>query len=313
MSSHLASLQELTAQLAELGKDNGASADAPATDEDRVAFDREFADLLPQVPEVEAPVALIPEPAPVPAAITQPDANGEFASPLDGALWMAITWGIPQTPLRGKAPFLKEWQKRASTDPEQIQAWYRELNCNFGSVALPDGIFIFEVDSPDVKTRFGKDFTSQLIIESRPGRGHRYYKHVAGVENISQDNLHGDFSLRADGEQCVSPGSVNPESGQQYRVKVSNALVAPSLEEITFWNSEKKVEKKKVATVTDEEAPIPQGRRNATLASIAGALRAKGLVADEIETVLLRHNRERCQPSLPDSEVHTIAHSIGSK
>ena len=228
MSSHLASLQELTAQLAELGKDNGASADAPATDEDRVAFDREFADLLPQVPEVEAPVALIPEPAPVPAAITQPDANGEFASPLDGALWMAITWGIPQTPLRGKAPFLKEWQKRASTDPEQIQAWYRELNCNFGSVALPDGIFIFEVDSPDVKTRFGKDFTSQLIIESRPGRGHRYYKHVAGVENKRPaggvDDAKTAEALLRHQQQCAIHGRVGRgEWIKQCRVRVPAA------------------------------------------------------------------------------------------
>src|SRR5437588_4445019 len=56
----------------------------------------------------------------VDTGVPQPDAKGEFASPVDGALWMAMTWGIPQTPLRGKAPFLPEWQKRASADSEQI-------------------------------------------------------------------------------------------------------------------------------------------------------------------------------------------------
>src|SRR5690242_16663427 len=91
--------------------------------------------------------------------IAQPDANGEFATPLDGALWMALTWNIPQTPLHGKAPFLPEWQKRASTDPEQLQAWYREFKCNFGSVALPGGFFIFEADTapagvPSIRERF---------------------------------------------------------------------------------------------------------------------------------------------------------------
>src|SRR5437660_7639 len=125
--------------------------------------------------------------------IPQPDTKGEFASPLDGALWMAMTWNIPQTPLRGKAPFLQEWQKRASADPEQIRKWAAEYpGCNFGSVALPSGVFIFEADAPTVLDRFS-NFTSQLIIQSGKGRGHRYYKQVPGLENISQDNLHGDF------------------------------------------------------------------------------------------------------------------------
>ena len=256
--------------------------------------------LAPAAPVREAPNGHTKTP--------QPDADGGFDTPLDGALWMALTWNIPQTPLRGKAPFLQEWQKRASVDPEQLRLWFKEFNCNFGSVALPGGIFIFEVDSPDVRTRFGKDFSSQLIVESRPGRGHRYYRQVEGIENISQDNLHGDFSLRVNAEQCVSPGSVNPESSQQYRVKVCTGLVPPSSEEIAFWNSEKKP-KATVNTSVDDE-PIPQGARNSSLASLAGKLRKAGAEYEEMYSAISRVNSNRCRPPLDNSDVEVIAKSI---
>lgn len=247
-----------------------------------------------------------------------PDPNGEFPTPLDGSLFMA-SFGIPQTPLRGKAPFLPEWQKKASTDPEKLLAWYGEFKCNFGSVALPGGFFVFETDSASVRERFEKQggrFTGRLMVASRPdgSRGHRYYRWVEGIQNIGQNaTLYGDFSVRVDAEQCVSPGSVHPETGKQYRVIFPyGPPEPPTAQELAFWKSEKKAEQKN-PTAAEEFAPIPQGQRNTTLTSIAGALRAKGLNEDEIATVLSRFNQERCAPPLHEDEVRTISHSIGSK
>ena len=257
--------------------------------------------------------------------VPQPDANGEFDTPLDGALWMA-SFGIPQTPLKGKAPFLPEWQKKASTDPNQIREWFEgtDRQCNFGSVALPGGFFVFEADTapegvPSVRERFEKQggrFTSQLMVASRRdgSRGHRYYKWIEGIENIGQNaTIHGDFSLRADAEQCVSPGSVHPDTEKQYRVISSGTPEPPAAQELAFWKSEKKVEKPTAAAATDDAAAIPTGRRNSTLTSKAGELRAKGLNEEEIAPVLVRLNQERCIPPLDESEVKTIAHSIGSR
>jgi hypothetical protein len=42
------------------------------------------------------------------AEISQPDANGEFATPADGAVWMATVHRKRQLPLDGKAARLKE-------------------------------------------------------------------------------------------------------------------------------------------------------------------------------------------------------------
>ena len=83
------------------------------------------------------------------ANVPQPDANGEFACPADGAKFMA-SFGIPQIPLHGKKPFMDGWQDQGSTDFDQIDLWAKQNPaCNFGSVAkLSVGKpFAFEADS----------------------------------------------------------------------------------------------------------------------------------------------------------------------
>jgi hypothetical protein len=55
---------------------------------------------------------------------------------------------------------------------------------------------------------------------------------------------------------------------------------------------------------------IPEGRRNSDLASMAGSMRRRGLVAEEILPSLLAVNGRRCEPPLDDAEVEKIARSI---
>jgi bifunctional DNA primase/polymerase-like protein/primase-like protein len=234
------------------------------------------------------------------------------------------SFGIPQTPLRGKAPFLPEWQKKASTDPEQLQAWYAEFKCNFGSVALPGGFFIFEADAPgngapSARQRFekqGGQFTSRLMIASRPdgSRGHRYYKWAEGIENIGQNaTVYGDFSVRANAEQCVSPGSIHPETGKQYRVLCPFAApAAPNPQELAFWFSEKKIEaKKEPANLNGNEPKIPEGQRNTFIASQLGKIReATGIGYDALLAAAIDINFRRCEPPLDEKELETITKSI---
>ncbi|MDI6894843.1 MAG: primase C-terminal domain-containing protein [Bacillota bacterium] len=56
--------------------------------------------------------------------------------------------------------------------------------------------------------------------------------------------------------------------------------------------------------------PIPEGQRNATLTSLAGSMRRRGMTAEEIEAALLAVNARRCRPPLPEDEVRAIARSI---
>lgn len=229
-----------------------------------------------------------------------------------GKLPLAVTFGIPQTPLRGKAPFLPAWQKNASADPTQIRKWAVEYPaCNFGSVAIAGNHFIFEADSPAVRERFksqGHDFTSRLVIESSPGKGHRYYLSAPGVENIGQ-NKGEDFSIRANGEQCVSPGSIHPTTGKQYRVIVNKGpLTQPTPDEIAFWNSGR-IEKKSVEA--REQARIPSGQRNSMLTSLAGKRVDEGIAPEKVKEYIIEINETRCDPPLNQNELEsTIFKSI---
>jgi hypothetical protein len=56
--------------------------------------------------------------------------------------------------------------------------------------------------------------------------------------------------------------------------------------------------------------PIRDGRRNVTLASVAGSLRDRGLDAETICLVLLEVNQRRCESPLAEAEVVGIGRSI---
>jgi hypothetical protein len=241
-------------------------------------------------------------------SVRQPNTNGEFPSPADGAIWMAVVHEKRQTPLSGKAAFLSNWQDTSSVDPAQIRSWATEHpGCNFGSIA-DDGI-IFETDSPEVRKRFSGQFSPTLTIQSSESKGHRYYLPSDDAEHIAQNaTTHGDFSLRKHNAYCVSPGSVHPTTGKQYRVAINAPMVAPTAEEIAFWKSER-VDKKNAATVTVDQ-PIPEGQRNLTITSILGKARQTTGANYDVLIALARQHNERCSPPLSDSELQTIAHSI---
>jgi hypothetical protein len=57
------------------------------------------------------------------------------------------------------------------------------------------------------------------------------------------------------------------------------------------------------------EGAIPDGRRNCTLASLAGTMRRRCMTLEAIEAALLAENR-RCDPPLPEDKVRKIAASI---
>ncbi len=67
------------------------------------------------------------------------------------------------------------------------------------------------------------------------------------------------------------------------------------------------------APATAEGAPIPKGRRDDTLTSMAGHMRAAGFDEDSIFAALQSTNETSCDPPLDEKQVRKIAHSIGKK
>jgi hypothetical protein len=255
-------------------------------------------------------------------AIVQPDANGEFPTPVDGAKWMAATYQVPQIPLRGKAPWFLDWPNKATLDLAQIEAWYKELGCNFGSVAKaePGGRFVVEVDSPEVYKRAKRDgveFSSEIIVMSRPGRGHRWFvqsEESIALGNVMQgDSLQGDFSVRVMNEQCVSPGSINPVSGLQYRMKKAGQIKQATSAEIEWLKAQKTVPPSGKKEIPRNDAGlVPHGFIHHYLLETAGRMRYAGLDPDEIEPILHRMAHKECQPPLDDSKISAMARSMAN-
>lgn len=274
-----------------------------------------------------------------PPAIIQPDANGEFLSPADGAIWMLVTYGIPQTVLygvdwtnvdekkRGKVPFLTGWQLPENTlkTIEEIHAAaVKYPGCNFGSVFNKD-FFAYESDTPPegVKKLFerfydfsGEQFSSQLRIESSPGRGHCYYDWANGVENIGQSGLatkHGDFSLRVEGQQCVSPGSIHPRTRKQYRVVSAGPLAPPNPKEIAFWNSERVETKPKLDNKPGEPSErrlLKHGQMHAAYMSEAGRLWNRGYEAEDVVDMTVKYMLANSEDSVDVDKVRKEALSV---
>ena len=58
------------------------------------------------------------------------------------------------------------------------------------------------------------------------------------------------------------------------------------------------------------DARLEEGRRNVSMASLAGSMRRRGFSAAAIAAALAAENADRCHPPLPDDEIRRIAQSI---
>jgi hypothetical protein len=252
--------------------------------------------------------------------VPQPDANGEFLTPADGAKFMA-SFGIPQIPLRPKTKIAQEtdWPNKKTTDFAQIDKLAQLYpGCNFASVSKAnfDGFFSVEVDSLDVRDRIkaatGEGFTSKSGVISHRG-GHRWYQHsIESLElgNIKQGEVeHSDFSVRGDNQYCCSPGSVHPISGKQYRLHLP--FLKPdviSCRELDWIKAQQKVDQfGKKETPKNSAGLVPHGAIHDYLIKLAGTLRNSGMNPEEIEMVLLRKAHEDCVPPLDDDKIRAAA------
>ena len=167
----------------------------------------------------------------------------ERISPMSAALALA-NLGIPVIPLcphdhagvsekhknickrPGKAPLIKDWQNRASSDPEQLAEWYTRWPCaNIGLVlGSKTGILAIDVDG-----EYGRKKLEELSKGNlpptweyeTPGGGYRYLYRApdgypfAGKSYSSPKGGHEGLELLGDGQQTVMPGSVHT-NGRPY-------------------------------------------------------------------------------------------------
>jgi hypothetical protein len=233
-------------------------------------------------------------------------------------------YGVPVMPVkpRSKEPVLNDWQNRATTDPVQIAEWNKQnpaYNC--GAVGRTGGFWILDIDDPTLFDRIEKETghnleaLDTLVVSSSGSKRHFYFKHDDRSEsmgNFRADGKDGEmFSVRGHNAYVVSAGSIHPKTGQPYEV-----ITEPTFGEIPTapdwlmdWLLPYSKRSSAVKTVQIPET-IPEGSRNNTLLSLAGAMRRKGANEAEITAALRVMNQLRCQPPMSDAELATIAKSV---
>jgi uncharacterized protein (DUF927 family) len=220
---------------------------------------------------------------------------------------------------------LEHGLKSAALDEQIIKEWWtRWPDANVGIVTgEKSGLVVLDVDPKND----GHESLEELekikgklpdTVETITGSGGRHilFRHP-GRKISNKTGFKPGLDIRGDGGYIVAPPSLHV-SGRTYEWELSSHPDDVSLAEIPDWLL-KLIEGGGEKTKTCEpevgkssDFKIPDGKRNSTLASLAGSMRCKGMSKEAIEAALIAENLSRCNPPLPETEVKKIAESIAS-
>ena len=247
--------------------------------------------------------------------------SADHADIIDAAARYA-TRGWAVFPVRAnKAPATPHGFKDATTDPGAVRSLFEAYPGSGVGIATgaTSGLLVLDVD-PDAGgdhalvdlEREHERLPDTVEVLTGGGGRHLYFVHPGGEIRSSAGKLGPGLDVRADGGYVVAPPSAHP-SGRRYEFEVSHHPddVAPAAAPtwlLALLTSRARPRPEKLATHVD--GVIPSGRRNSTLASLAGSMRRRGMTAPEILAGLEAVNRDRCQPPLGTLEVESIAASV---
>jgi len=131
-------------------------------------------------------------------------------------------------------PAIREWQHRASSDSDQIEAWRREIpGCNWG-ILTGDGLGVIDLDTKkapewsfggystfiDLEDRLGVDFTIFPAVLTASGT-HLYFRYEGHLPSrvpwLDWIDLKADAS-EGQGHQVAAPGTVRTDAPGEHRV-----------------------------------------------------------------------------------------------
>lgn len=224
-------------------------------------------------------------------------------------------WAVFPVAPNAKTPLTKRGFKDATRDPEAVRkAFTRTPEANIGlATGEASRVLALDMDvkngarGPESLAALG-ELPETLTVATPSGGRHFYFLHPEGGLRSKNGILPG-IDLKADGGYVLAAGSsidgkfyeyVNPETP----IAALPEAVLAKLKSLFVGRRETgKAE-------SDGQGRIPEGERNAKLASLAGGMRRKGLDQAAIAAALKVVNASRCAPPLLEDEVEGIAASI---
>jgi hypothetical protein len=220
---------------------------------------------------------------------------------------------------RGKSPACDAGLHAATKDLTRIDRWWTtipDLNVAIATGAVSNNVFVLDVDGEGGEASLRSLEQQHGIlpptVECITGKGrHCYFRSTREVRN-SASQIGPGLDIRGDGGYVIAPPSIHP-TGRPYAWSVDGidaVAIAPdwlqSLIEANGKNGKPLEHWHRTLT-----APIHEGERNNTLASITGKLLHCGLTDGILLYDLIACvNASRCVPPLAVSEVETIVISM---
>lgn len=214
-----------------------------------------------------------------------------------------------------KHPLLSGGVKNATADLSRIRKlWTKWPEANVGiATGRVSGIVVLDIDPRhggteslgQLKDNYGQ-FPDGPRVRTGGNGDHVYFRCPNGGLKNRVSLLPG-IDIRGDGAYVVGANSIHV-SGARYLFVRGQTPEKRPLPPVPDWLL-KLIQPRETSSLKTESR-IPEGQRNATLASLAGSMRARGMTRQAIEAALLEENRLRCDPPLNDTEVLSIAASI---
>ena len=213
----------------------------------------------------------------------------------------------------GKHPMFSGWESKATANEAEIIAAFQQHPAANIGFATGDRFFAVDID---VKSNGYENLRSygQLSdtgsVTTGSGGSHHYYLLPKDLKVPNLSSLIPGVDLRSKGGLVVAPGSAH-QSGSRYEWKAGCSPDEIAIAEPDAWLCDLIANAATDKTLSRElPEAIEEGTRNSVMASMAGALRRKGLSYEAILAALLVENESRCNPPLSDQEIETIARSI---
>lgn len=217
-----------------------------------------------------------------------------------------------------KHPTIKRWHKLGTTDPDQLEAWWREWPRAGVGIVTGRGSDLVALDVDP--RNGGGDALHLLELSYEPlpqtpevltgggGRGLLFAAPAQPVKN-SSSMVGPGIDIRGEGGLVVMPPTMHA-SGNRYVWEVSGHPDDVTPAELPAWLLALLAQRPaKAGQDRPVGAPVAEGDRNRALTSLAGSMRRAGATVDAVRAALEVENQQRCRPPLDEGEVATIADS----
>ena len=227
---------------------------------------------------------------------------------------------------RDKRPATEHGVKDATTDAKIIRRWWQH-DPQF-NVAIATGevsnVFVVDIDGVDAELELRRLEAAHgelpATVESITARGrHLFFQMPETPVRNTASHIAAGIDTRGNGGYVVCPPSIYP-SGRAYAWSVDSAsafAAAPDWLLARITGPGAKSNDHMAAEPSEWRALIaegvPEGRRDCTLARIAGYLLRHHIDPVFAAGLVQIFNTTRCLPPLPDEDVERIVNSIAGK